>query len=169
MAGSDNLRVFNENAPAPSVGPDAPIITGSGMSLPPGVPANLSPAGMVLVPGGTPMNLPSGAVVSMGTSGNVTITLPQSSGSGTGDASNGLLASNGAGLSAVTITPTGIVTGRDASGLPIAVDGGIAGNPALKALLDQIADMLPEEYRKKWGLKSKSASAGDGVKVSGLY
>lgn len=165
--GTANPRVFLENAPAPALGADAGDITvnNGGIKLPDGVSVASSPAGFTLQPGGAPMNLPNGSVVAMAANGDVLITLPAGGlgGAGVGDAST--LASAG-GLSAVTITPTGLVIGRDRSGLPVGVDGGIAGNPSLKALLDQIADFLPEEYRKKWGLRTKSAAAESGFKLS---
>ena len=69
-------------------------------------------------------------------------------------------------MSAVTITPAGLTLGRDTSGMPVGVAGGIEGNAALRALLDQIADMLPEEYRRKWNLRAKASDADQGVKVS---
>jgi predicted transcriptional regulator len=43
----------------------------------------------------------------------------------------------------------------------------VQGNAQLKALLDQIADFLPEEYRRKWGLRAKASDAA-GFKVSQL-
>jgi len=125
---------------------------------------------MMLVPGGAPMNLPNGAVAFMAANGDVTITLPTAglpNSLGGGATGTATLASAG-GLSAVTITPAGIVLGRDANGLPVAIDGGIAGNAELRGLLDQIADFLPEEYRRKWGLRSKSAAGEGKLNVSQL-
>ena len=60
------------------------------------------------------------------------------------------------------------MVGRDANGLPVAVDGGIAGNAALRGLLDQIADFLPEEYKRRWGVRNRTAGGAAGMKVSGL-
>jgi hypothetical protein len=48
----------------------------------------------------------------------------------------------------------------------VGVEGGIAGNAGLRSLLDQIADFLPEEYRKKWGLRTKSAAAEAFMQIS---
>ncbi len=155
---TDSLRITSENLPAPLVGEGGSFITinGPGMRLPAGVPVSLGV--MQLTPGGAPMNLPNGTVVGMATNGDILITLP----------AGGMAAE---GLAAVTITPAGIAVGRDASGMPMPVEGGIAGNAQLKSLLDQIADFLPEEYRRKWGLRTRSAQdkpAAAGVKVSQL-
>jgi hypothetical protein len=89
----------------------------------------------------------------MAQNGDVLIALPAA-----GQAASGLVA--------VTITPAGLAMGRDASGMPMPVEGGIAGNAQLKALLDQIADFLPEEYRRKWGLRTRVVDALNGMKIS---
>jgi hypothetical protein len=159
-----------ENLPAPGVGetPGLLNIGGSGINLPAGVSSQVGGAAsgaggagaggvMVLQPGGAPMNLPNGAVASMAANGDVLITLP-SGNSGLG------------GLSAVTITPTDagfVAMGRTPGGAVSGLEGGVEGNPQLKALLDQIADFLPEEYRRKWGLRAKASDAA-GIKVSQL-
>jgi hypothetical protein len=162
-----SVREFFENAPAGGITLDATNvhINNGGINLPAGVPASQPTVGMVLTPGGAPMNLPNGTVVSMSPNGDVTITLP--TGGLGGMPGSGALASSGA-LSAVTITPAGIVTGRDGNGLPMAVEGGIAGNADLRGLLDQIADFLPDEYRKRWGLREKRAAGEGAMKVSQL-
>jgi hypothetical protein len=159
--GSGSPRVILENVPAAVTGPDATSIhiNNGGIRLPVGLPPMPSAASMQLVPGGAPMNLPNGTVAAMTSAGDVIITLPTAGQAGFGSGS-------GSGLSAVTITPAGVVTGRDASGMPVALDGGIAGNASLKSLLEQIADFLPEEYRRKWGLRTRSAAAPEGVQIS---
>jgi len=48
----------------------------------------------------------------------------------------------------------------------MAVEGGIAGNPALRSLLDQIAEFLPDEYKRRWGLRGRTAAAGADTKIS---
>jgi hypothetical protein len=160
---TDSVRINLENTSAPGVGqtPGMVNINGSGMNLPSGVSSQLGAgsggAAMVLQPGGAPMNLPNGAVASMAANGDVLITLP-SGGAGLN------------GLSAVTITPTGSgfdAVGRTPGGAISGVEGGVEGNAQLKALLDQIADFLPEEYRRKWGLRAKASDAA-GIKVSQL-
>ncbi len=162
-----SVREFFENAPAAGINLDATNVhvNNGGINLPSGVPALQTAGSMILAPGGAPMNLPNGAVVAMAANGDVIITLP--TGGLSGVAGSGALASSG-GLSAVTITPAGIVTGRDGNGLPMGVEGGIAGNQELRGLLDQIADFLPEEYRKRWGLRAKAAAAEGSLKVSQL-
>ena len=100
-------------------------------------------------------NLPNGVVARSAQNGDVTISIP-SSGPGAIP-----------GLSAVTITPAGIVTGRDMNGMPVAVGNGtVFVNPVLRGLLEQIAPELPEEYRRKWGLRGPVAGVGAGEKVS---
>jgi Repeats of unknown function (DUF5649) len=174
---TDSPRVILENAPAAGAGPTPGLIniSGPGISLPPGVsPQNAGGAGglgassgapiLTLQPGGAPMNLPNGAVASMAANGDVLITLP--SGAGAGGAGGAGLG----GLSAVTITPTDsgfVAMGRTPGGAISGVEGGVEGNAQLKALLDQIADFLPEEYRRKWGLRAKASDAA-GIKVSQL-
>ncbi|MBK8070479.1 MAG: hypothetical protein IPK34_00020 [Ramlibacter sp.] len=173
----DNLtgavRELLDNVPAPAAGTDPTgiVIRNGGQRLPAGVPAMI-PA-FELQPGGAPMNLPNGTVAAMAANGDVVITLPPGSslfngGVGSGGGAGGTTLASAGGLTAVTITPAGIVTGRDASGFPVSVDGGIAGNPALQSLLDQIADFLPDEYRKKWGLRAKRAGQDNGTKLSQL-
>jgi hypothetical protein len=154
---TDSPRVNLENASSGNVGPTPGVvnINGTGINLPTGVASNMGV--MTLQPGGAPMNLPNGAVVSMAANGDVLVTLP----AGTGGLS---------GLSAVTITPTDSgfdAVGRTVGGAPTGLEGGASGNPQLKALLDQIADFLPEEYRRKWGLRAKASDAA-GIKVSQL-
>jgi hypothetical protein len=117
---------------------------------------------MVLQPGRS-VNLPAGTVIAISENGDVLITLP-TTGAGVGVGAGGL-----AGLSSITITPTDsgfVATGRVASGAFAGLEGG-TGNAQLKALLDQIADFLPEEYRRKWGLRAKGSDAS-GIKVSQL-
>jgi len=94
----------------------------------------------------------------------VLITLPGGSGAGAGGAGGF------GGVSAITITPTDSgfdAIGRTAGGAIAGLEGGVAGNAQLKSLLDQIADFLPEEYRRKWGLRAKASDA-NGIKVSSL-
>jgi hypothetical protein len=162
-----SVREFFENAPAAGLGPDAVAIhvNNGGINLPVGVPSTPGAASMMLSPGGAPMNLPNGTVAEMLANGDVIITLP--TGGLSGMPGSGAMASTG-GLSAVTITPAGVVTGRDGNGLPMGVEGGIGNNQELRGLLDQIADFLPDEYRKRWGLRAKSASTSGGTSVSQL-
>jgi hypothetical protein len=185
--------VTAENAPATGVGPSPSmfVIGGPGQLLPSGVSqqpgAGLNVPGVVGVTGapgqagqagqiagvggsspvmilqpGSGVNLPNGTVVAIAQNGDVLITLPSSvSGSGS---------SGFAGVSSITITPTDTgfeATGRVASGAFTGLEGGVAGNAQLKSLLDQIADFLPEEYRRKWGLRAKGSDAS-GIKVSQL-
>ena len=194
---TNSPRVTAENSPAPGVGPSPSmfVIGGPGQLLPSGVsqqpggglnvpgvvgvtgvPAQTGQAGqvgqvgqvggsspiMVLQPGSS-VNV-NGNMVVMSANGDVLITL-SSAVSGAGAGAGGL-----SGLSSITITPTDSgfeATGRVASGGFSGLEGGVAGNTQLKALLDQIADFLPEEYRRKWGLRAKGSDAS-GIKVSQL-
>jgi hypothetical protein len=156
--GTASPRVFLENAPGSAITLDAFAVNirDGGIRLPAGVPSTLGARGLNLMPGGAPMSLPNGAEAAMTANGDVLITLP--TGGLSGIIGSGALASTG-GLYAVTITPAGMTTGRDGNGLPMAVDGGIEGNQKLRGLLEQIADFLPQAYRKRWGLRARSAAA----------
>ncbi len=157
-----SVRESMENTPAPAVGPDGTSvhINNGGMRLPAGLPPMQV---SMLVPGGAPLNLPNGTVAAMESNGDVVITLP--GGGLDGFPGSGALAVAG-GLSVVTITPAGIVSGTDGNGLPMAVEGGIAGNPALRGLLEQIADFLPDEYKRRWGLTRRTAAVESDTKIS---
>ncbi len=159
---SSSVREMMENTPAPAIGPDGDNvhINNGGMRLPPGLQQMQV---SILVPGGAPMNLPNGTVAAMESNGDVVITLP--AGGLSGFPGSGALAVAG-GLSVVTITPAGIVSGTDGNGLPMAVEGGIAGNPALRGLLEQIADFLPDEYKRRWGLTGRTAAVESDTKIS---
>ena len=168
---SASLREMLENAPAPTVGLDAADvhINNGGIKLPAGVPLTPGLASMMLVPGGAPMNLPNGTLVVMEANGDVVITLPTAPAPDVqGGATGTPTLSAAGGLSAVIITPAGIIVGRDANGLSVGLDGGIAGNAALRGLLDQIADFLPDEYKRRWGVGNRTAGTGAGTKISKL-